>query len=293
MHARVNGTEIFFDVVGAGHAVEPASLAEKPTLVVLHGGPGLDHSGYRPWLDPLGNHVQLIYLDHRGNGRSGRPDPATYTVAQMADDLDALRRHLGLGPIDVLGHSFGGKVAMVFALRHPCSLRRLVLSNCAAAPAFGHDARAAVERLASPEQLALLPSMFTGRITSRPEWDAWWRVCMPLYFRHPDPDVVAGIAARGTGAYEVAMHMFAGELSRFDVRDRLGDITAPTLIVAGRHDWVTPPGQAEDIHQRVPGSQLVVLEDSGHMGFVEEQATYLDHVRRFLTAATPLPAGAR
>src|SRR3954454_5548384 len=99
MIARLNGTEIFFDIISSGYAVEEAQLRSKPAIFILHGGPGVDHSGYRPWLDALGEELQVVYVDHRGNGRSGRSGTETYTIGQMAQDIEALRQHLGLDRI--------------------------------------------------------------------------------------------------------------------------------------------------------------------------------------------------
>lgn len=119
MYAYVNGVNLYFDVVGAGTTAVSGALDEKPVMFALHGGPGCDHTYYRPWLDPLGEQVQLVFLDHRGNGRSERTDTSSYTIEQMADDVEGLRNYLGMDKVIVHGHSFGGMVAQVYALRHP------------------------------------------------------------------------------------------------------------------------------------------------------------------------------
>ena len=106
--ARVNGSELFY--TEAGHGV--------PCLV-MHGGLGVDHTQFREWLDPLGDVLRLIYYDHRGNGRSGRPPIETLTFDQLVADADALRAHLGYDQIAVMGHSYGGCLALLYALRYP------------------------------------------------------------------------------------------------------------------------------------------------------------------------------
>ena len=97
MRIAVNSVELFFDVYGSGLAARGNELVDKPVIVALHGGPGIDHSQFVPWLTPLADAAQLILVDHRGNGRSSRPPVETRTLANMADDLEALRKALGLG----------------------------------------------------------------------------------------------------------------------------------------------------------------------------------------------------
>ncbi len=282
MYAHVNGVDLFFDIEGSAYVADGPNMREKPTLVLLHGGPGCDHSYFKPWLLPLADQAQLLMVDHRGNGRSGRVDEQTYTIEQMADDLESLRYHLGLGPITVLGHSFGGMVAQVYALRHPQSLSKLILSNTAPSADFWEEAQLMAEKMATPEQLAVLPALFEGTLTSQQEFDDWWETCMPLYFHNPDDAIIADVEARMRGEVVVANYMMANEIPNYDVRVGLASVTAPTLVIAGRYDWVTPVSQSEAIVEALPGAKLVVQEDSGHMGFIEENAAYLAAIRAFL-----------
>ncbi len=282
MYAHVNGVDLFFDVEGGGYVPAGPTVVEKPTLVLLHGGPGCDHTYFKPWLTPLSEQVQLLLVDHRGNGRSGRVDQRTYTIEQMADDLEALRHHLGLGQITVLGHSFGGMVAQVYALRYPASLYKLILSNTAPSADFWEEAQAMADKMATPEQLAVLPALFEGTITSQEEFDQWWETCMPLYFHKPDPAIIADVESRMRGEVVVANYMMANEIPHYDVRAGLASITVPTLVIAGRYDWVTPVSQSEAIIEALPGAQLVIQEHSGHMGFIEETEGYLNAIRAFL-----------
>src|SRR5512134_2880697 len=115
MRIRVNGVELFVDVHGPALGRGDGATVERPVLLGLHGGPGLDHANLVPWLQPLADRAQILYVDHRGNGRSGRPPLEECTLEAMADDLEALRRLLGLGPLIVLGVSFGGMVALTYA----------------------------------------------------------------------------------------------------------------------------------------------------------------------------------
>lgn len=294
MIARLNGTEIFFDIISSGYAVEEAQLRSKPAIFILHGGPGVDHSGYRPWLDALGEELQVVYVDHRGNGRSGRPGTETYTIAQMAQDIEALRQHLGLDRIILFGHSFGGKVAQEYVARYPAQLELLILADTNAGAQFGTEAQDIARRTATPEQLEVLGSMFRGEITSQEESDKWFERCLPLYFHHPDPAILRSLGLRGIGAFEVARHMMAHETPNFNSRFNLPNIEVPTLVLVGRHDWITPVSQSEEIAALIPDSRLVVLEDSGHMGYVEEPSGFVDAILSFISdrlAKPPATAG--
>jgi proline iminopeptidase len=286
MYAHVNGVDLFFDIEGSGWVAEGTTYREKPVMFVLHGGPGCDHTYFRPWLHPLAEQAQLVFIDHRGNGRSSRADETTYTIEQMADDVEALRTYLGLGPVLLLGQSFGGMVAQVFATRYPESVTKLLLANTAPSQQFWEEAQAMAEQMATPEQLAAIPALFNGEINDQQAFDDWWGVCMPLYFKHPERfgQVIEEVEARMTGAYEVANYMMANIIPKYDVRPLLPEVTIPTLVLAGARDWVTPVTQSTLIDSLLPDSTLVVFEESGHMPHIEETEAFLSAVRTFLAA---------
>ena len=127
MRAKVNGTELFFDTVGSQLTPVGGRMVEKPVCFVLHGGPLIDLGYLRPWMDDLSDVMQLVYVDYRGTGRSERMSPENYTHENTIDDLEALRIHLGLDRIAVLGHSHGGILAMPYALKYPDSVSHLLL----------------------------------------------------------------------------------------------------------------------------------------------------------------------
>src|SRR6516225_6963348 len=119
MFVDVDGARLFFDVEGAGLVPDGSRMRAKPTLILLHGGPGFDHSSYKPAFSALADAAQIVYLDHRGNGRSDRGPLEKWNLAQWGDDLRAFCDALGVEKPVVLGHSFGGMVAMSYAIRHP------------------------------------------------------------------------------------------------------------------------------------------------------------------------------
>jgi proline iminopeptidase len=202
----------------------------------------------------------------------------------MADDVEALRTYLGLGPVLLLGQSFGGMVAQVFATRYPESVTKLLLANTTPSMQFWDAAQDEAAAMATPEQQAAIPALFNGEIQSQEAFDAWWDVCMPLYFKHPDrfTQEIEEVEGRMVGAYEVANHMMANEIPKYDVRPLLPDVRIPTLVLAGAKDWVTPLSQSTLIDELLPESTLVVFDESGHMPHIEENEAFLAAVRSFL-----------
>ena len=284
MFAKINGIDLFFDVVGSGLSVAEESLEPKPVLFILHGGPGADHSSLRPWLDGLQDTVQIVYFDHRGTGRSGRADDSTYTMAQMADDVEALRLYLGVEAPVLLGSSFGGMVALHYAVHYPDSLSKLILSNTAPSYDFYATSMERVAELASAEQLELLTARFSGTITLEQNI-RWNKVVGPLYYRtFPPLAQLEATTARMIFGPEVAEHVMRYELPSYDVRAQLDTIHIPTLVLTGRYDWVTGPSQAEEILKGIPHADLRIFENSGHNPQEEETDEYVRTVSRFIQA---------
>jgi len=282
MLATVNGAKMFFDVEGMGFAPSGNDMIEKPVAFVLHGGPGLDHSYFKPWLSPLAEDFQLVYIDHRGTGRSERVPLETCTIEQMADDLEELRKQLGLGKITLIGNSFGGMWAQVYAVRYPENLDRLILITTSPSNSFWESAAVELEARATPEQKAVGPSLFEGKVTSEEEFMAWWEVMLPLYFYKWDDSIGGQMIKRGVDDPLVAAYMFENEIPKYDVRNQLHLVTVPTLVCSGRHDWVTPVNECEAVAELIPNAELVLFEKSGHMPFIEEPDKFVEVVRDFL-----------
>ncbi len=177
MYASVRGTRLYFDIDGAGLVPDGPAMHERPVALVIHGGPGGDHSGFKPAMSPLAEHMQLVYFDHRGQGRSDQADPATYTLDENAEDMEALRRHLGLGPIVSIGTSYGGMVAMAHAARYPDAVSHLVLIVTAAHGGFIARAQAIVAERGTDEQQRVCETLWAGGFRT----DAEMRELLPRH----------------------------------------------------------------------------------------------------------------
>jgi proline iminopeptidase len=267
MLAKIDDAELFYTVHGQG----------RPMLL-LHGGLGLDHTYFRPWLDALGSDVRLIFYDQRGNGRSTRPTSFEgLSHATWVADAEALGASLGHQRIILFGHSYGGFLAQEYALRYGDHLAGLIL--CATAPALDYPEViiANARSRGTPEQVQAVLSGL-----SRPEAfagdDAWrqlWQTILPLYFKRYDPQVAAGLDEQTRYCGAAFSYSFSRCLPTFNVLERLGEIPTPTLVIAGRDDWIFPPAQAERIHAALPDSQLIIFDDSGHFPFIEERDKFL------------------
>ena len=284
MRARVRDTEIYFDVVGAGLVADGARMRERPVAFILHGGPGNDHSDLKASLGPLSETMQLVFFDHRGQGRSARGDPARYVLDENVEDMEALRHHLGLGPIVSIGTSYGGMVAMAHAARHPGAVSHLILIVTAAHAGFNARAQEIVAARGTDAQKAAAADLWAGRLDSVETLRHYYDVLGPLYSLRYDPAVAARSRGRAILSPEAITRAFApgGFLRDFDLRPELAAITAPTLILAGRHDWICPPEFSEEIHRLIEGSQLRIFENSSHSIRNDEPALLRETISGFV-----------
>jgi proline iminopeptidase len=284
MFASLRGTRLYFDVDGAGLVPDGAVMRERPVAMLVHGGPGGDHSGFKPSMSPLAERMQLIYFDHRGNGRSDKADPTTYTLDENVEDMEALRRHLGLGPIVSIGTSYGGMVAMAHAARYPDAVSHLVLIVTASHGGFVTRAQQILQERGSGMQKRVCEALWEGAFLGADDMRQYYDVMGPLYARRHDPAAAVAGRARTIHSPQPLNRAFGpgGFLRRFDLRGELGRITAPTLILAGRHDWICPPEFSEEIHRLIPQSDLRVFEESSHSIRVDEPQAMLDAIVGFL-----------
>jgi proline-specific peptidase len=282
MFVRLGEQRIFFDVVGSKLEADGPRMREKPTLIVMHGGPGFDHTGLRGDFDELADIAQVVYIDHRGNGRSVPSDPQTWTLAQWGDDVRAFCGALGIEKPIVLGQSFGGMVAQSYATRHPEHPRALILSSTAAR--MDLDASLALFRAKGGEEaFAAAERMWMSG--SDEEFDAYMRICMPLY----NTTVRAGgddARARAITRREVYRHFSLPEreIRQMDFRRVLNKILCPTLVLAGAQDPITPPHLAEEILTCLNAGlgTLRVFKDCGHGAFRDDSLSVLRTIREFV-----------
>ena len=280
MLIEVNNCRLYVDVVGSGLVAESTQMVERPVVFVLHGGPGGDHTFVKPHFNPLADVAQLVYYDHRGQGRSDADKSENWNLDQWADDLRGLIDILGIQQPIVLGLSFGGFVAQNYAIRHPDRLHKLILASTAA-------------RIL-PERIFNAFERFGGSKARRAAEEFWGgpteentanyiRECAPFYTRI-DRDEEEDQRMIWTPAVADHFSKPGGENWTFDFRDQLKTISCPTLITAGDIDPVTTIEAAEEMAAHIPESvkQFEVFENCGH-GVHRDDPHAFEVMKAFIT----------
>jgi pimeloyl-ACP methyl ester carboxylesterase len=287
MHVMVNGVRLFFDVEGAKLRPDGPAMRDEPTVLLLHGGPGFDHSSFKPVYAALAEVAQVVYLDHRGNGRSDAGPQESWTLAQWGDDVRAFCDVLGIVNPIVLGVSCGGMVAIAYATRHPEHPSKLILISTEAVGGSHRERRVAMfEKFGGPEVGALARRRFleVGGQADTAALEAWRRLAFPHYTRTPrDPN-----AASRTVARPEVLQWFArpgGEGFGFDMLADLGRIRCPTLVMGGEEDPMTPIESQADIAAALP-AHLVRFErfaGCGHAVIPDARERALAIIRDFIS----------
>jgi proline iminopeptidase len=270
----LNGATFCYDVAGEGHG---------ETVVVLHGGRGIgDHRSDFQAYRPLAERYRVLAYDQRGCGASSLTPP--YTFAQLADDLEAVRRQFcGDRRMTVIGGSFGGMIALTYAVRHPQGLSRLVLRGTAAS--HHHEAEA-IENFkarlhkATSASIAMVHKMFSDRVIDDTELRLIWLALLPLYYEAFDAD--AALERTRTLQLHAETHNALFADKSYDLRAALSTIGVPTLVVVGEHDWICPVSQSREIADGIPGARLVVVPNANHAVHIERNGEVLAAIREFM-----------
>jgi len=238
-------------------------MAERTTLLLLHGGLGFDHSHLKSAHSKLADMAQLVYVDHRDNGRSNRISPGRWNPDQWADDLKALCAVLEIERPIALGVSFGGVVAQAFALRHPGTSAKLILSSTAGAMRLDR-AYDMFERLGGAKARETAERYWSDP-TQPGALDPYLEVCFPLY--NPSP-YDSNMVERSVMHRDMLTHFFGpdGEGHRFDFLPDLGKVRCPTLVLASALDPITPVVDSEDLAAALPADLVrhKLFEGWGH-----------------------------
>jgi proline-specific peptidase len=248
-------------------------------LIILHGGPGVDHTHLRPWLDPLNDVARVIYIDERGQGRSERVDPATLSLEVFARDVDRLADAMGFERFALLGHSFGAIIATWHAVNLGTAAGYVISGGGDSSAALLADVEASLDAMGEDGK-AIADSWEWEKTVETPEEAAeLMRIQTPFHFHGPPPPDFS----EGTVYVADVLRHFASEgYGDFDYTPDLANVSKPTLLLVGAHDRVTTPRAAGVLHSGIPGSELVELEGAGHMSMIEAQDQYLAAVKPFL-----------
>ena len=251
-------------------------------LIVLHGGPGMDHSMFRPFLDPLGDDYRLLYVDERGQGRSERVDPATLSLEVFARDVDQLAEALGLDEFALLGHSFGAIIATWHATELGTAAAYVISGGGDESAELMKDVEASLDAMGEAGKAIAASWEDEQTVQTEEELLQLSRTQMPFHFHGEPPP---GYGDDTVGSPDVLRHFASAGYGDFDYRPKLAAVDKPTLVIVGEHDRTTTPRAARVLHAGIPGSKLVIVAEAGHMSFVEQTQPYLAEVREFLAGA--------
>ena len=267
---NVNGVSLVYDEAGQGTA-----------FVTLHGGPGMSGRG-GDWasFQPLADSFRLVSYDQRGSSESEGAEP--YSHAQFVADLEALRQELRLGQMVLLGGSYGGFIALEYALTYPQNLHALILRDTAASNRFQDTSKEKALASGFPINEVTLDRLFSGQVRDDADFQSSYAMIQPLYTVERDPAKEAAQLAQIPFRYQTHNWAFSRNQPGYDLVSRLLEISLPVLVTVGRHDWITPLAASEELAAGLPNSELVVFEHSGHSPQVEEGELYLETVRGFL-----------
>jgi proline iminopeptidase len=285
MRVDIGGLRLFFDVEGAGLAADGPITRAKPALLLLHGGPGVaDHTSFKPWFGRFADTHQVIYLDHRGQGRSDqRDDPAHWDIDTWAEDVVRFCAALEIEHPVLLGNSFGGMVAMAAAGRHPDLASKVILSSTFARVDVNAIAEA-MERLGGRTARETAIRFWSGDLT--PDVGAaYLQTCNPLLLRHPR-EAPGGLDTT-TWNLDLLAHFVSGEWRTMDLRADLSKIECPVLVLAGEDDPACTPSAHDEIVAALPPgrTQYHLLPDCGHGTFRDQPERTETLLREFLSGS--------
>jgi len=272
------GIRLFVDVEGPGLVPDGPRMLEKPSLILLHGGPGYDHSGFKPIFSRLADVAQIVYVDHRGHGRSDRRPPEEWTLDVFADDVVRLCDALGIVRPVVLGQSFGGFVAQRYLARHPAHPAKVVLSSTS--PHLGLTRKLArFEQMGGASARAAAQAFWSA--PSPATWGPYLQHCMPLYNVRPagDPQARERIVFNEPILFASA----SGEQQSMNLLPGLAGVQCPVLVMAGEQDPVCPIEDARDIFDALPPAWRHWAQfPTGHGAWRDEPDAAMACLRAFI-----------
>lgn len=283
MRINLGDASLWFDVSGPSVIPQGDTTLERPTLVAVHGGPGLDHILIEARLAPLTDHVQVVYYDQRGHGRSDHSTAESWNLRTWADDLRRLCDALGLAKPVVLGTSFGGFVALTYAGLFPDHPGGIILANTTGGRLDHQSSIEIFRRLGGDEAAEVAQRTFT-ELTEESEAE-FNRVCLPLYSSTPGyAEHSRQQRARSTETPDVNLHYFRHEAPHFDPWTLLPSITCPALILAGEDDPICPLPTVEDLARHLPAktTRLVRLPQARHEIFRDRPDLAFPAIEEFI-----------
>jgi proline iminopeptidase len=274
------GVRLYVDVEGCGLVPDGPTMREKPTHICMHGGPGFDHTSFKPAFSQLADVAQIVYYDHRGHGRSDRRPREEWTLDTWADDIVRLCDALGIEKPIVLGQSFGGMVAQKYIARHPGHPGKVVISSTSPhwvlqrkLDAFG--AKGGERARQATRDYWENPNPDTFKV--------YWDTCRDLYNTRPNPDAMGG--ERVTMNMDILFDFAKNEIRTMDLAPGLSRAQCPVLVMAGEEDPICGIEDAQEIVAALPEAcvQFARFPNVGHGAWRDDPEAAFAVLRRFIT----------
>jgi len=275
---NINGVQLYTRVIGEG----------KP-IVIVHGGPGLDHSYLLPQMGELGKYFRLILFDLRASGRSSVDiDSNSMTLENLIEDIDGIRKSFGVQKVNLMGHSWGGFLAMSYAIKYPEHISSLLLINTVPASSKRRDEteRISRSRITKEDSAARSALLRTEAFRKRTP-DAMaslFRIVFggSFYDRRYADSLTLTFQSNYSSSSAMLQYLFKDQtLRQYDLHQKLGTIQCPTLLLGGDHDQVSPD-VLQEIHISISSSKLVILKNCGHFSYIECKEDFVAAVKDFL-----------
>ncbi len=280
MQIDANGTRLWFDMDGPALVPSDSEMRQRPTVVLVHGGPGVyDHSYFKPDFARLAEHAQVVYLDLRGHGRSEWGDAATWSFEACADDLRAFCDSLGIDRPIVFGHSMGAPIVLLYGARHPGHAAGLIVQS-----GFARwDMARMVDgfrRVAGDEIAEIAGRSYAGEEVADEEWA---RVFAAFGPNLPDNER----EARTPKNLELNSHGME-LMCRLDIVDQLSRVDSRTFVSVGELDPVTPVAASEEIVRALPEhvAKLEVIAGAGHFTWMDAPDRFWPLMIEFIDSTT-------
>lgn len=278
MNVTINGCRLNVEVLGP---------EDGPVIIAHHGGGGIGSLAEpRSTFGPLADRFRVIVFDARGCGLSEGIPP--YSHAQWAADVDAIREWAGVDKVIIAGGSYGGFIALEYAVAYPQHVAAVILRDTSA---DGSNLELAFENARNQDRVEINWDNFnrywSGNIRDDADLKSCWAELIPLYDFNYDPQASAARVEAGLYRHESHNWCFQKNWPQYDVKSALLGISVPALVTVGRRDWVTPVSSSETIARLIPGAELVIFERSGHSPQVEESEKFQAVLRAFVDSVVP------
>ena len=270
---KINGTNLYFSVKGKGDY-----------LLVIHGGPGLNHSYFKPHLNPLENTFKVVYYDQRACGKSSIPATDSISLNFLVDDMEEIRKVLKTEKINILAHSWGVVLAVRYALQYPGRINKLILSDpVMLSREYDQEAASLLQKNSTKEDsVARAKILSDGNLATKDYENLFLLSFKPSAYNR---DNVAKINLNLPDNFGVASNaLFTGLMKdasmKANLYDSLRSLNFPVLVIHGEADAI-PPNSIKRLKENLPNAQLEVFQRSGHFPFVEESVLYNEKVKAF------------